>query len=138
MNPLSQIFVFKIAATVFAWCLPLILMPASWFDAIGFPEQESLMFVRMLGWAYLALCVGYGFGLKESLQGRRAMGPIWVGVVSNGGACLYLSYYGIVGAWASWGAALQFIGWASVLATFLITAGLILCGVRGSPPVSRP
>lgn len=131
MNRLSIVFVFKIAATVLVWCAPLLLMPSSWIEATGLPEQETLMFVRMLGWAYLALCVGYAFGLKESIRGRRAMGPIWVGIVSNGGAFLYLVYYGAMGTWESWGLPLQIIGWGSALATFLITLGLILFGVRG-------
>ncbi|MDJ0758442.1 MAG: hypothetical protein QNJ19_03545 [Woeseiaceae bacterium] len=131
MNPLSRVFTFKIAATIVVWCIPLLLMPAAWLEALGFPRQESYMFVRMLGWAYLALCVGYGFGLKESLQGRRAMGPIWVGIVSNSGAFLYLLYYGVLGTWTSWGIAFQVIGWGSVLATLMITLGLLMFGVRG-------
>ncbi len=137
MNPLSIVFVFKIAATILVWCVPLILMPAAWFEALGFPKQETYMFLRMLGWAYLALCVGYWFGLKESLQVRRAMGPIWMGIVSNGGAFLYLAYYGIRGTWESWGMALQVIGWGSVAATFLITVGLFIYGVRGSAESAR-
>ena len=131
MNNLARVFIFKIAATVFVWCLPLILMPASWFAKAGFPEQESLMFVRLLGWAYLALCLGYWFGLKEALEGRRAMGPIWVGILSNGGAFLFLLYYGAKGTWTSWGLLLEFVGWGSVLATFFITLGLLVFGVLG-------
>ena len=131
MNHLSKVFIIKIAATIFVWCIPLILMPAAWFEALGFPRQETYMFVRMLGWAYLALCVGYWFGLKESLQGRRAMGPIWVGIVSNGGAFLYLLHFGALGTWVSWGIGLQVIGWGSALATLLITTGLVIFGVRG-------
>ena len=131
MNNLSRVFVFKIAATIVVWCVPLILMPASWLEALGFPQLETTMFVRMLGWAYLALCVGYWFGLQAALQGRRAMGSIWVGIVSNGGACLYLLYYGFAGTWTTWGAPMQVIGWGSVVATALITAGLLLFGVRG-------
>lgn len=132
MNKLSMVFTFKISATVLFWCAPLILMPASWLSAAGFPEQDSYMFVRMLGWAYLALCVGYGFGLKASLNGQRAMAPIWVGILSNGGAFLYLLYYGAIGTWNSWGGMIQFVGWASMMATFLITLGLIVFGVRGA------
>ena len=89
------------------------------------------MFVRMLGWAYLALCVGYAFGLRASLQGKLLLGPIWVGVVSNGGACIYLLYYGATGTWAEWGVAIQFIAWGSIVATALITLGLIAFGVLG-------
>lgn len=96
------------------------------------------MILRMLGWAYLALCVGYSFGLKASLRGEREMGPIWVGIVSNGGAFLYLCYYGVIGTWATWGAFIQFIGWSSVAATFLITLGLYVYGVRGDGKAGHP
>jgi len=135
MSNLSRVLIFKIAATVFVWCIPLILFPAALLESIGFPPQESYMFVTMLGWAYLALCVGYGFGLKASLAGLRLMGPIWVGIVSNGGACLYLSYYGFTGEWAAWSGVVQFIFWGSAAATALITAGLYQYGVRGSEPI---
>ena len=131
LNNLSRVFIFKILATVFVWCLPLFLMPTSWFESIGFPKQGTYMFVRMLGWAYLALCVGYGFGLKASLAGERAWGPIWVGIVSNGGACLYLCYYGATGTWVTWGAPIQFVGWGSAAATFVITLGLVRFGIFG-------
>ncbi len=90
MNNLSNVFIFKIAATVIFWCIPLIMLPAELLAALGLPDQPSYLFVRLLGWAYLALCVGYAFGLSMSLQGQRALGPIWVGMVSNGGACAYL------------------------------------------------
>ncbi len=135
MSNLSKVLIFKIAATVFVWCIPLILFPASLLEAVGFPPQGSYMFVTMLGWAYLALCVGYGFGLKASLAGKRLMGPIWVGIVSNGGACLYLCYYGFTGEWAAWSGVVQFVFWGSAVATALITAGLYLYGVKGSEPI---
>lgn len=90
------------------------------------------MFVRMLGWAYLSLCVGYAFALRSALAGKRALGPIWVGVVSNGGAFAYLLYYGVLGTWSSWGAPVQLIAWGSVLATFAITVGLVVYGIRGN------
>ena len=135
MSHLSRVFVFKIAATVLVWCVPLILFPAALLEAVGFPPQQSYMFVNMLGWAYLALCVGYAFGLQASLAWRRLMGPIWVGIVSNGGACVYLCYYGVTGEWSGWSGTVQFIFWGSALATALITAGLYLYGVKGSEPV---
>ena len=97
MSHLSKVLIVKITGTIFLWCVPLLLLPAYILESIGFPHQENYMFVRMLGWAYLALCVGYYFALKASLQGKRLMGPIWVGMTSNGGACLYLLYYGGIG-----------------------------------------
>lgn len=135
MSHLSKVLIFKIAGTVILWCVPLLLFPSSLLTTLGLPEQGSDMFLRMLGWAYLALCVGYAFALQASLQGKRLMGPIWVGIVSNGGACGYLLFYGLTGSWAQWGAALQFVAWSSAVATALITLGLWVYGVKGKEPV---
>jgi hypothetical protein len=135
MNNLSKVLIFKITATVLVWCIPLIFFPAPVLEFAGFPKQQSYMFVRMLGWAYLALCVGYCFSLHASLNGKRLMGPVWVGIVSNGGACACLLYYGITGAWSGWGWFIQFIAWGSAAATALITTGLYVFGVKGHEPV---
>lgn len=135
MNSLSRVLIFKILATLVFWCLPLIAMPSAVLETFGFPEQQTYMFIRMLGWAYLALCVGYCFALRAALDGHRLMGPIWVGLVSNAGGCVYLLYYGVAGTWSEWGVTIQFIGWSSVVATALITLGLLMFGVRGTDPV---
>ena len=131
MNALAKVLIFKISATLLFWSLPLICFPPWLIEELGFPRQETYMFVRLLGWAYLALCVGYYFVLRSALKGKRALGPIWVGIVSNGGAFSFLAYYGAVGTWSSWGLYVQLIAWASVLATFVITVGLFVFGVRG-------
>ncbi len=131
MNSLAKVLIFKISATVLCWSLPLIFFPAWLLEEIGFPRQETYMFVRMLGWAYLALCVGYGFALRSALEGKRAVGQIWVGIVSNGGAFAFLAYHGAIGTWSSWGLYVQLIAWASVAVTFLITIGLFVFGIRG-------
>ena len=129
MNMLSRIYLFKIAATIVAWCIPLLFFPATVLTTLGLPDQQSYMFIRLLGWAYLALCVGYGFGLRASLKSEKMPGPVYMGRVSNGGACVFLFYYGLTGEWASWGMLIQFIAWGSVVATLFITAGLLLFGV---------
>ena len=130
MNNLSKVYVFKIFATVVFWCIPLLLFPAQLLSAVGFPVQDTYMFVRLLGWAYLALCVGYFFGLQTSLKNQTLESPLYVGIVSNGGACGYLLYYGISGSWSTWGGLIQFIAWSSIIATMLITAGLYYFGIR--------
>jgi hypothetical protein len=120
MNNLSKVYIFKIFATVFVWCIPLLFFPKELLESLGFPKQDTYMFVSMLGWAYLALCVSYSFGLKLALQNKRAMAPIWTGIVSNGGACLCLIYYGLSGAWVEWEVPIQFLAWSSALATAII------------------
>jgi len=132
MNALSLVLIFKITATVLVWCVPLLLLPSSMLIEFGLPSQPNeVMFVRMLGWAYLALCIGYAFGLKASLQGKRALGPIWVGIVSNGGACALLLLFGLSASWNDMSYLVQFIFWSSALATAVITVGLWTWGVKG-------
>lgn len=127
---LIWVYRFKIAATITFWCLPLLLFPKQLLEVIGFPEQPTYMFVRMLGWAYLALCVGYYMGLKAAINGERILAPKYVGIYSNGGGRLNLLYYGISGTWSDWGIGVQFVAWSSVVATFFITLGLYLFGLR--------
>ncbi|MDX1735729.1 MAG: hypothetical protein R3228_15250 [Halioglobus sp.] len=50
--------------------------------------------------------------------------------------CLYLAYYALTGTWSSWGGLVQFIGWRSIVATLLITLGLVQFGVRGSGEIA--
>lgn len=131
MNALAKVFTLKIVATVTVWCAPLILFPASLLEAMGLPRADITIFLRLLGWAYLALCVGYAFGLRSALHGRRAIGAIWMGIVSNGGAGALLLYFGLTGAWLSWGSFVQYLAWTSAMAALLIAAGLFAFGVMG-------
>ncbi|MEM8768952.1 MAG: hypothetical protein AAGE43_16010 [Pseudomonadota bacterium] len=130
MNPLAKVFVFKIAVTILFWVVPLIAFPTGLLGALDMPTEPTDLFLRLLGWAYVALCVGYGFGLRAALADERLAGPIWVGIVSNGGASLYLTYYGASGAFSELTPLLQVLLWSSALATGLITLGLVQFGVR--------
>lgn len=132
MNPLSIVFIFKIAATLVFWCMPLLVFPSSLLEALGVPTQPHILFLRLLGWAYLALCAGYAFGLRSALRGVRPDGPVWMGIVSNGGAAILLFLYGISGAWSHFGPPLNALLWASAFATAGITAGLIRFGIGPS------
>lgn len=114
----------KIAVTAGLWCVPLLLFPSGWFVALGFPRPEPMLFVRLLGVAYLALGVGYVRGLRELDRGGTAGHAVAVGIVSNGLACAVLLAYAVLGAFAGWGFWARVHLWASVAATGLITLGL--------------
>lgn len=130
LRGLVNVLYFKIGATMLFWCIPLLTFPAHMLELLGLPPQSTLIFLRMLGWAYFALCVGYTFALSEARRGQRLIGAIWVGIVSNGGACLLLVFYGLAGAWNAWGQLAQFILWGSAVSTALITFGLFRYGLR--------
>ena len=92
------------------------------------------VYLKLLGWAYLALVVGYCFGLRDTLNGSHPLPIIWVGSVSNAGASLLLFMYGSQGAWNSWGAIAQVIMWGSIAATGTIALGLVFFGLLAPQP----
>ncbi len=128
LRALSQVLVAKIVLTVSAWCVPLLLFPAPLLERLGFPVPEPTLFLRLLGVAYTALVVGYGFGLHASRRGEYPTGVVWVGIVSNGGACVLLCGAALLGAWADWGAFARLVMWGSLVGTGGITAGLVAYG----------
>lgn len=130
MNRLVWVLKIKIAVTVFMWCLPLLFFPVSVLEGMGFVVPQPILFLKLLGMAYAALGVGYYFGWRQAREGFRPAGVIWAGIISNGGACLLLAYFGFQGLWATWKPCAWILMWASLLATFAITLGLILFGLR--------
>ncbi len=129
MKSLSVVLIFKIVFTVVLWCLPLLFFPESLLIKLGLPEPSSMLFLRLLGMAYVALVVGYCFGLRKTLKGERPTDVVWVGIVSNGGACLLLLSYGLLGAWQTWGFPATILMWVSGVITGAITLGLLITGV---------
>ena len=130
--PLQVVLWVKIIVTVVLWCVPLLLFPKAWFEKIGYPrEPDPMLFVRLLGVAYLALGVGYVLGLRELGHGGTAQQAVTVGIVSNGLACVTLLIYLARGKFADWGTWARAHIWASIAATGLVTLGLLTA--RGLP-----
>lgn len=137
MSRLGVVFVAKIVITAFAWAGPLLLLPADVLCAAGLP-REGVPFARLLGWAYVALGVAYGFGLRALREGRRATDAVVVGIVSNGGASAYLAYLGASGAWTGRHPTIPVAAWASAGLAFTIALALYWFGLRerGTAPAS--
>jgi hypothetical protein len=87
-----------------------------------------MLFLRLLGAAFLALVVGYTSALGRLGRGDDVRDLVWVGITSNGLASLILLLSGISGAWKVWGILARIYMWASALATALITLGLVVAG----------
>ncbi|PTU30203.1 hypothetical protein [Stenotrophobium rhamnosiphilum] len=128
MRGLIHVLTFKIVFTIVGACVPLLLLPASALQWIGFDVPQPILFLRMLGMAYAALIVGYAFGLRDAKRGIYPAQAVWVGIFSNGGAALILSFAALNGTWAHWGAMAQMLMWGSLISLTGITAGLISFG----------
>ena len=125
MRGLKGLLIRKIAITGIFWCIPLLTFPTSWWVALGIPAPEPLFFVRLLGAAYLALLVGYYMGMKGLEKGDNPKPVIYMGITSNGLACLLLVYFGATGSWSSWGVGAQIFMWISTLGAWAITFNLL-------------
>ena len=128
MRYLSVVLRLKIVVTAVLWFGPLLLFPIPLLEKMGFPTCPPTLFLRLLGMAYGSLLVSYAFGLADTLHGRYPRSAVWTGIVSNGGAFLLLSMGAFQGVWAAWGTQARIVMWASLAATGLISAGLIVFG----------
>ncbi len=122
---LKGIFIRKIAITALFLCIPLLLFPPSLFNSLGIPLTVSTMFLRLLGVAYLALLVGYYYGIKALERQQNPLFAIDMGIVSNGAAFIVIIYFGITGAWTKWSLAAELYMWALSFGALLITGKLL-------------
>ena len=128
MRPLAVILQVKIWVTISFWCVPLLLFPRSVFEWLGFIDVGSIMFLRLLGMAYLALVAGYYLGYKDFVAGLYPSSAVLVGIISNSGAFLLLVIGSVIDVWSSWGVLAKTFMWSSIVATGLIAFFLILYG----------
>ena len=57
MKALIITYYSKIIFTLVAWCLPLLFFPNLVLTAFDIQEPVVSYFLRLLGWAYFALCI---------------------------------------------------------------------------------
>jgi cation transport ATPase len=133
IKALSTVLLIKILFTLIFWCIPLLFFPSSLFIRIGIPEPQPILFIRLLGLAYLALTLGYILGFKALRQNRNVQSNdvrnvVLVGLVSNGSASMILFISGSLGVWSEWSNLAQIFMWSSAIVTAFITLGLFLTG----------
>lgn len=136
MRALSGVLLLKILLTLVCWAAPLLLLSGDTLVALGFPLPQPMLFVRLLGVAYLALVFGYLHGAARAWRGDYPGGIVWMGLVSNGGACGLLAGAWWRGTWAGWGEQAQWLLQVSVAATGVLTLALLLTGPLRRPAVN--
>ena len=130
MRGLKGLLIKKIALTLLFVCIPLLFFPISAFQYFGIQAPEPLIFVRLLGVAYLALVVGYIGGIKLINNNQSPIHAIDMGIVSNGAAALTILYFGVTGSWSNWGNGAQIYMWCILAASALMTVNLCRARLR--------
>ncbi len=109
------------------WAAPALFLPAPWFPLVGIPQPPlaQLVFVRLLGAAYAALCVGYALAWRTP---ARHPGAILVGIVSNGLGALAILSVGSAGGFDGWSPLGAAYIWGSCLAAAGVAITLLVTG----------
>lgn len=90
MTWLALLLLFKIGFTAIFAALPMLLLPASRIEARLAVDVSAVPYIRLYGWALVALLVGYGGAIPVAEAGHMPWGVIVMGVVSNVGATLLM------------------------------------------------
>ena len=120
----------KMWLTALLWCAPLLVFPSSIYELLGFVELGPLVFIRLLGVAYLSLLAGYYLGYKDLVAGIYPSNTVIVGLISNFGAFVMLLGFGVLGSWSHWGLMAKCYMWLSLLATGSISLSLYVYGPK--------
>ncbi len=123
---MTHVLIVKILFTILAWALPMLLAPSALFALLGMPVPDPLLFLRMLGIAFLALLVVYIDGFRKARRGEFPFVTVLAGIVSNGGISALLLYSGVTGLWSQWGCAAQVFMWGSAVVAAIITIGFAI------------
>ena len=124
---LKRVLAAKIVLTLALWAGPALLLPAPWFPIVGVPEPPlaHLVFVRLLGAAYVALIVAYTLAWRAP---ARHPGAIVVGTVSNALAALVILSVGSSGGFDTWGTLGKAYIWGSCLVAASLAVALAVTG----------
>jgi hypothetical protein len=124
---LRRVLLGKIALTAALWAAPALFLPPRFFPFLGIPEPplEQIVFVRLLGAAYVALLVAYGLAVRSP---ARHGGAVLVGIVSNGLAALVILYVGAHGAFDTWGTLGAIYIWGSAVVAAGLAVALAMTG----------
>lgn len=132
MNRIIQLLWVKIIGTAVAAALPMLFTPYALYQWLGFPPQETLLFLRLYGLSTTALLVGYYGGIQLARQGQLPIGVLHMGLVSNGGQGLALVIAGVMGVYSQWGWMAQTMMWSLGAFILAIAAAIVVTLYR--PP----
>ena len=130
MFNLANVVALKIIVTMGVWSFPLLVAPGFFLPQAGLELPENTILLSLLGWAYVALCVGYGYGFLQARKGVREKGILAMGVVSNGGACLIMLFNAVIGMAPELTLFGNIIALGSVAFTGFFAVSLYLLGLR--------
>ncbi len=107
----------------------MLFLPHALMVRYRLPIAEPILFVRLLGGAYLALTMVYGFGLLGAYRGHDVIGVVVIGLISNGLAAAIIWRYALRGLYAEWSRPTRWFIYSSGAVTTALALALLVVGV---------
>ena len=114
---LKRVLAVKVALIIFAWGLPVLLAPLSFFKLLGVPTPDDPFYMRLFGAVVTAFGVAYWYAFKDPV---RNIAILKAGIVDNGLVTLTLIYFIVFQDLSS------VFMWVSALLTFLMCLAFLL------------
>lgn len=90
MTWLTLLLLFKIGFTAVCAVGPLLLTPTDRLQVILGVDRAAAPYMRLYGWALVALLVGYAGGIPLAEAGSMPAGVVTMGITSNAGAAILM------------------------------------------------
>ena len=132
MSRLTLLLVVKILFTILAVVIPFLFLPAERVAEMTGASIPAPSLYRLYGVAMVAILTGYAFAIPIAQRGERPLGPLVMGVISNGGAAFVLFSFGAEG--TSRILAIVFAILAILLALSILKPEFMLKTMSGSAP----
>jgi hypothetical protein len=124
-NMVKKVFLLKMAFTLFG-LIPFIFFPKSLIVFIGIPCNDTTMFVRSLGFLYIALFFVYSSGYIQAKKNSYPINVVLFGTYTNGFSFILFLTYLLIGEFNNWGYMGKMMIYSSGFLFFFITLMLII------------
>lgn len=118
-----------IVVTFLGWSVPMLFLPHALMVRYRLPIAEPILFIRLLGGAYLALTMVYVFGLIRAYRGEDIIEIVIIGMISNGLAAATIWRYALRGLYNEWSRPTQWFIYFSGAVTTALALALLGVGV---------
>jgi hypothetical protein len=125
----KKILLLKIAFTIFG-LIPFIFFPKSLIVSIGIPCNDTTLFIRSLGFLYIALFLVYFSGYNQAKKNIYPINVVLFGTYTNGYSFILFLIYLFLGEFNNWGYNGKIMIYSSGLMFFFITLLLIISVIK--------
>jgi hypothetical protein len=124
-NMVKMVLLLKMAFTVVG-LIPFIFFPKSLIVSIGIPCNDTTMFIRSLGFLYIALFLVYSSGYIHAKKNSYPINVVLFGTYTNGFSFILFLTYLLKGEFNSWGNMGKMMIYSSGFFFLFITSMLII------------